>query len=106
MKKIVFLLLILTFSSCIEVIHEHNCRIVNKVYHEPYTEIKYVKTSEGGILPVKTKHDEKYVLILYSIDLNKTIKHEIGKEFYEKYNIGDTVLFYYETVELLTKKYR
>jgi hypothetical protein len=106
MKKFVFLLLILTFSSCIEVIHEHNCCIVNKVYHEPYTEIKYVKTSECGILPVRTKHDEKYVLILYSIDLNKTIKHEIEKELYEKYNIGDTVLFYYETVELLTKKYQ
>ena len=28
------------------------------------------------------------------------------EEYYEKYNIGDTVLFYYETVELLTKKYQ
>lgn len=106
MKKIVFLLLVLIFSSCIEVINGHNCCIVNKVHHEPYTEFKYVKTSDGGILPVRTKHDEKYVLILYSIDLNKTIKHEIEKELYEKYNIGDTVLFYYETVELLTKKYQ
>lgn len=104
MKKFIFLLLfLLTFSSCIDVIHEHNCRIVNKVYHEPYTEIKYVKTGEGGILPVKTKHDEKYVLIVYSIDLDKTIKHDIEKEFYEKYNIGDTVLLYYTTYEIKYK---
>ena len=108
MKKIVFLLLILGFTvtSCITVVHEHHCRIVNKVYHEPYSIIKYRTTSDGGIIPFKNKIDEKYVLILYSIELNKTIKHEVDKEFYEKFNVGDTALFYYDKTHLKTKKYR
>lgn len=106
MKKIVFLLLLLgfTITSCITVVHEHHCRIVNKVYHEPYSITKYKTTSNGGIIPAKEKIDEKYVLILYSIDLHKTIKHEVDKEFYEKFNVGDTVLFYYEKINLKTKK--
>lgn len=108
MKKIVFLLLVLcfTFTSCITVIHEHHCRVVSKVYEEPYSITKYRTTSDGGIIPVKTKVDEKYVLILYSIELNKTIKHEVNKEFYEKFNVGDTTLFYYEKPHLKTSKYR
>lgn len=108
MKKIVFLLLLLgfTITSCITVVHEQHCRIVNKVYHEPYSITKYRTTSDGGIMPVKKKIDEKYVLILYSIELNKTIKHEVNKEFYEKFNVGDTTLFYYEKTHLKTKKYQ
>ena len=108
MKKIVFLLLLLgfTITSCITVYHEHHCCIVSKVYQEPYSIIKYKTTSDGGILPVKYKFDEKYVLILYSIDLKKTIKHEVNKEFYEKFNVGDTALFYYEKIHLKTKKYQ
>lgn len=108
MKKIIFLLLLLgfTITSCITVVHEHHCRIVSKVYHEPYSIIKYRTTSDGGIIPVKKNIDEKYVLILYSIELNKTIKHEVDQEFYEKFNSGDTVLFYYEKTHLKTNKYR
>lgn len=108
MKKFVFLLLLLgfTITSCITVVHEHHCRIVSKVYHEPYSITKYRTTSDGGIIPFKNKIDEKYVLILYSIELNKTIKHEVDKEFYEKFNVGDTALFYYEKTHLKTKKYQ
>lgn len=104
MKKLIFLLLLLlTFSSCIEVIHEHNCHIVNKVYHEPYTDIRYIKNSGGGITPLKTKHDEKYMLILHSIDLDETIKKEVEKDFYEKHNIGDTISLFYTTLEIKYK---
>lgn len=103
MKKIVFLLLVLCFTSCIDVIHEHNCRIVNKVYEEPYSITKYRTTSDGGIIPVKQKVDEKYVLILYSIELDKTIIHEVDKKIYEKFNVGDTTLFYYTTYEIKYK---
>lgn len=103
MKKIVFLLLLLTFCSCVEIIHEHNCCIVNKVYHEPYTDIRYIKNSNKGITPVKTKKDEKYVLILHSIDLNETFKKEVEKELYEKHNIGDTLSLYYTTIGIKYK---
>lgn len=103
MKKNVFLLLVLCFTSCIDVIHEHNCRIVSKIYEEPYSITKYRTTSDGGIIPVKEKVNEKYVLILYSIELDKTIKHEVDKKFYEKFNVGDTTLFYYTTYEIKYK---
>ena len=104
MKKNVFLLFVLCFTitSCITVVHEHHCRIVNKVYHEPYSITTYRTTSDDGIIPIKKNIDEKYVLILYSIELNKTIKHEVNKEFYEKFNVGDTALFYYEKTHLKT----
>ena len=103
MKKIVFLLLILTFTSCVEVIYENHYCIVNKVYHEPYTDIRYIKNSDGGITPLKTKNNEKHVLILHSIDLNETIKKEVEKEFYEKHNIGDTISLFYTTLEIKYK---
>ena len=105
MKKIVFLLLLLgfTITSCITVYHEHHCRIVSKVHQEPYSIIKYKTTSDGGILPVKYKFDEKYVLILYSIDLNETFKKEVEKELYEKHNVGDTLSLYYTTTGIKYK---
>ena len=79
MKKIVFLLLLLgfTITSCITVVHEHHCRIVNKVYHNPYSITIYKTTSDGGIKTFKKNIDEKYVLILHSIEFNKIFTHEV-----------------------------
>lgn len=89
------LLVLLLFASCEPVLHEVECKILNKIHHEQYTTIDYVRTPSDNIVAVKTQHDEKYVLILYEIDKDNTIKQEVSKSFYEKHNIGDTAIFYY-----------